>query len=313
MQGGLVHMRHDDIKGALADACGDALRPTAVREEPLIEPRTCRPVPVAPASPAREPPAIPPALLPAPVPQDDPAAMEDAVSLPGMLENLASTLAPGDPAPIDTDAEPTVEAPSGEPAATPIGESEPHLPTPNDEPTIYNAQVSASQPVVQLNRVNPDQHEHGLKRGDLLVHGFFKRSTDVIVDIKVINLQSRSYRGVSAATALKNAEKFKKRKYAKLCARQRRTFVPFVISCCGVLGPEAQTFLQRLAQLYSDKYDQPYSRSRAYLNKLVDVALVRSCNHCIRGSRVHRKHMSTARQTFFEKPSLEPPADFLFA
>ena len=182
-----------------------------------------------------------------------------------------------------------------------------------DEPTVYNAEVSASQPVVQLKRVNTDQHEHGLKRGDLLVHGFFKRSTDVIVDIKVINLQSLSYRGMSAAAALKNAERFKKKKYTKLCERQRRTFVPFVVSCCGVFGPEAQSFLQRLAQLYSDKYDLPYSRSRAYLNQLVDVALVRSCNHCIRGSRVNRKHMSSERQTFFEHPSLEPPADFLFA
>ena len=159
MQAGLVHIRHDGIKGTLADACGDALRPTAVREEPLIEPCTCgRPVPVTPASPAREPPVIPPA----PVPPDAPADTEDTVSLPEMLGNLASALAPEDTPAIDTDAGPTVEALSGAPAAAPIGESEPHLPTPNDEPTIYNAQVSASQPVVQLNRVNPDQHEHGL-------------------------------------------------------------------------------------------------------------------------------------------------------
>ena len=57
-------------------------------------------------------------------------------------------------------------------------------------------------------------------------------------------------------------------------------FVPFVVSCCGVLGKEATKFMQRLAQIYSETYEQPYSTSRNYFNTQLDVTLVRACHNC---------------------------------
>ena len=90
----------------------------------------------------------------------------------------------------------------------------------------------------------------------------------------------------AAAAALKSAERAKKKKYKKLCEQQRRMFVPFVVSCCGVFGEVANTFMQWLATLYFEKYDQPYPICQNYFNTKLDVTLVHACHNCIWGSQI---------------------------
>ena len=118
---------------------------------------------------------------------------------------------------------------------------------------------------------------------------------------------------MTAAAALKSAERAKKKKYKKLCEQQRHMFVPlFVVSCCGVFGEEANTFMQRLATIYFEKYDQPYPTCQNYFNTKLDVTLVRACHNCIWGSRIPRTKMSFSRQKVSYNNPPEAPADFLF-
>ena len=67
-------------------------------------------------------------------------------------------------------------------------------------------------------------------RGDLLVRGFWEKSTDTIIDVRVTNLDSKSYKNLSPKKALERQEKEKKKKYCKPCENQRRHFTPFVVS-----------------------------------------------------------------------------------
>jgi len=43
--------------------------------------------------------------------------------------------------------------------------------------------------------------------GDLLIHGFWEGSTDAIIDVRVTNLDSKSYRNLPPKKALERQEK----------------------------------------------------------------------------------------------------------
>ena len=63
-------------------------------------------------------------------------------------------------------------------------------------------------------------------RGDLLVRGFWEKSTDTIIDVHLTNLDSKSYKNLPPKKALERQEKEKKKKYNKPCENQRRHFTP---------------------------------------------------------------------------------------
>ena len=62
--------------------------------------------------------------------------------------------------------------------------------------------------------------------------------------------------------------------------------MPFVSSIDGLLGEEAKSFLKQLAQHLSDKWQQPYSQTRGYVNAKISIACIRAAHLCIRGSRI---------------------------
>ena len=47
-------------------------------------------------------------------------------------------------------------------------------------------------------------------RGDLLIRGFWEGSTDTIIDLRVTNLDSKSYKNLPPKKALERQEKEKK-------------------------------------------------------------------------------------------------------
>jgi len=53
-------------------------------------------------------------------------------------------------------------------------------------------------------------------RGDLLIRGFWEGSTDTIIDVRVMNFDSISYKNLPPKKALERQEKEKKKKYCKL-------------------------------------------------------------------------------------------------
>jgi len=129
-------------------------------------------------------------------------------------------------------------------------------------------------------------------RGDLLIRGFWEGSTDTIIDVRVTNLDSKSYKNLPSKKALERQEKEKKKKHCKPCENQRRHFTPFVVSTDGMFGFEARAFLKRFAKLFAEKWEKPYPTVRGFINARMSIALVRATNRCIRGSRIPAINMS---------------------
>jgi len=124
-----------------------------------------------------------------------------------------------------------------------------------------------------------------------LIHGFWEGSTDTIIDVRVTNLDSKSYKNLPPKKALERQEKEKKKKYCKLCENQRRHFTPFAVLTDGMFGFETRAFLKRLAKLLTEKWEKPYSTVRGFINARLSIALVRATNRCIRGSRIPMSNM----------------------
>eukprot|EP00978_Attheya_sp_CCMP212_P020030 scaffold56867_cov40-Attheya_sp.AAC.1 len=111
--------------------------------------------------------------------------------------------------------------------------------------------------------------------------------TDCIVDVRITDLDSKSYQKKSNNKVLAGQEQEKKRKYLAPCIANRRHFTPFVSSTDGLIGKEGQTFAKRLAGLLSEKRQRPsYSQVCGYVNARLSIALVRATHRCLRGSRV---------------------------
>ena len=55
------------------------------------------------------------------------------------------------------------------------------------------------------------------KRGDILLRGLFNRGTDCIIDVRVTDLDSKSYRNTDPEKVLQRHEKQKKGKYLQAC------------------------------------------------------------------------------------------------
>eukprot|EP00978_Attheya_sp_CCMP212_P001568 scaffold3218_cov63-Attheya_sp.AAC.2 len=118
---------------------------------------------------------------------------------------------------------------------------------------------------------SPVVREDNDNRGDLMISGFWSHGTNCIVDVRITDLDSKSYL---------------KRSYLAPCLAQQRHFTPFVSSTYGLIGKEGQTFAKRLAGLLSDKWRRPYSQVCGYVNARLSIALVRATHRCLRGSRV---------------------------
>ena len=141
------------------------------------------------------------------------------------------------------------------------------------------------------------------ERGDLLVRGFFSRSTDTIFDIRVQDLDAASYVNKDPLKCLMASEQEKKQKYHNKCQEFRRTFVPFVVSVDGMFGPEAVNTMQRIAQRLSDKWQRPYSVTFAYVKSRFGIAVVRATNLCLRGARL-KTHTFDDRRYLWDEEGL---------
>ena len=90
-------------------------------------------------------------------------------------------------------------------------------------------------------------------RADIMMRGLWERGTDGLIDIQIVNTDSRSHRNRSPEAVLKTAERNNKKKHLNHCQQQRRHFTPFVVSTDGMLGDEANAMVKRLALVLSQK------------------------------------------------------------
>lgn len=64
-----------------------------------------------------------------------------------------------------------------------------------------------------------------------MCRGFYERGTDLIIDVRVVDTDYRSYRTQDVHKVLKEKEHRKRNLYLPKCLDQRRHFAPYVVSC----------------------------------------------------------------------------------
>jgi hypothetical protein len=97
-------------------------------------------------------------------------------------------------------------------------------------------------------------------RGDTGIHGFWRRGTTAIFDVRVTDMDGKSQRGMEPLAVLWQHEKAKKKIYGPLYVTRRHTFTPLVFSVDGMRGPECAAASRRLATLFSLKCKKTYSK-----------------------------------------------------
>jgi len=107
-----------------------------------------------------------------------------------------------------------------------------------------------------------------------------------MIDVRICDVNQPSYLTRNPVGILKTAENQKKKKYLEPCLAQRRLFTPFVVSCEGFLGKEADVFLKRLSMKLAEKWHRPYSQTVSFVKTRFAISLVRAKNRCFRGSRI---------------------------
>ena len=157
--------------------------------------------------------------------------------------------------------------------ATALSNSQVH-----DEPLIHTSRdvreagANQTEPVPEL-------------RGDTAVHGFWRKGTTAIFDVRITDTDCKTARGKEPLAVLKQHEKLKKDKYNAKCIARRRTFTPLVFSVDGMRGPECVAACKRLATLLALKWKKEYSEVCGYINSRLSIALIRSANRCLRTDR----------------------------
>jgi hypothetical protein len=122
-------------------------------------------------------------------------------------------------------------------------------------------------------------------RGDIAIHGLWKRGETSIIDVRITDSDTPSYASSTSAQVLERAAKAKKNKYLEACIERRRSFTPLVYSIDGMACREAKAFEKRVASLLASKHDRPYSEMVGYVKGRMSIAVVRANTMMLRGSR----------------------------
>ena len=150
----------------------------------------------------------------------------------------------------------------------------------SDEPLIHSCRDSSED-----TRAAAGTERLPELRGDVAVHGFWRRGSTTIFDVRITDTDSPSYRGQAPEKVLARQEKEKKDKYNEACLARRRHFTPLVFSVDGLQGAEAKAASRRLASRLSAKWKRQYSEVCGFVRSRLSMALVRTTSLCLRGAR----------------------------
>ena len=130
-------------------------------------------------------------------------------------------------------------------------------------------------------------------RLDIAANGFWGgRYQQTYFDVRVFNPHAMSNRQTSLAACYRKQEAIKKRAYEQRVREvEHSSFTPLVLSATGGLAAEATTFYKRLAARLADKWEQPYSKTMAWLRCRLTFSLLRSAIQCIIGARSSCGHV----------------------
>ena len=125
-------------------------------------------------------------------------------------------------------------------------------------------------------------------RGDVAVHGFWKRATTCIFDVRVSHCDAPTYCNKKSAGVLERQELAKKTKYLDRCLEMRRHFTPLVYSTDRMAGEEAVAAEKRMASHLAWKLKREYSEMVGYVHARMYLVVVRSNTLLLRGARARR-------------------------
>ena len=122
-------------------------------------------------------------------------------------------------------------------------------------------------------------------RGDVAVHGFWKRGRTTIFDVRITDTDAKSYGNTASEKILAKHEREKKGKYEEACRERRRDFTPLVYSVDGMPGKEAKAAERRLAALLAKKWSRRYSEMANFVRVRMSLSVIRSNTLLLRGER----------------------------
>ena len=130
---------------------------------------------------------------------------------------------------------------------------------------------------------------------DVGVNGFWGgRFERAYIDVRVFNPHAPSNLSSRISSTYRRHEREKCLKYDQRVREvEHASFVPFVSSCTGDIGPSTNVFLKRLRALLAEKHNTEYSLIIALLCCRLNFAFLRAAVMCLRGTRFLRHDHST--------------------
>ncbi len=111
-------------------------------------------------------------------------------------------------------------------------------------------------------------------RGDVGVHGFWKRGRTAIFDVQVCNTDTKSYGNCESKKVLEGAARRKKEKYEEACLERRWDFTPMIYSVNGMADKHARAAEKRIAGLLAAKWARQYSQMAYFVRTWMCLAIV---------------------------------------
>ena len=121
-------------------------------------------------------------------------------------------------------------------------------------------------------------------RADLAVQGVRFPQSEVLLDIRIVDTDAKSYVNRSPKEVLGASEKEKKARYSTACEERRTQFTPLCFLVDGLTGSEAETFLKRLGDGLAVKWEISYSQVMGWLRARLSFDILRASFLCLRGS-----------------------------
>ena len=120
---------------------------------------------------------------------------------------------------------------------------------------------------------------------DFCARGFWETQRDAFFDVRIIDADASSYKGIPVSTILHNHAQEKKSKYNSAVEELRGSFTPIITTCDGIFDYHGECYLKRMSERLSLKWDRPYSVIMGWLRCRMQMCILRSVSLCIRGSR----------------------------
>ena len=137
------------------------------------------------------------------------------------------------------------------------------------------SQTISQHQLQELSNVVPGPPPQDL-RGDVAAHGFWRRGTTAVFDIRITDTDCASYRQRDPATILRSQEDAKKRRYGEACRQSHRHFTPLVYSIDRMKGREARAARKQLAAKAEAQAEAARNAEKAALKAAEAQALLLS-------------------------------------